>query len=107
MADFFDLNLWMFIVIGIFGYGLCYFRYQLAYWVVPAILLVAITFLINTLPDNLPPLHNLAPLTWVRIGLSIFLAIVLPVAGALADHESQKAKKAKDTGLFPSLPPCI
>lgn len=90
----------MFIVIGIFGYGLCYFRYQLAYWVVPAVLLVAITFLINTLPDNLPPLQKLAPLTWVRIGLSIFLAIVLPVAGALADHESPEAKKAKDAGMF-------
>jgi hypothetical protein len=97
MADFFYLNLWMFIVIGVLGYGLCYFRYQLAYWVVPGVLLVAITFLINTLPDNLPPLKTLTPLTWIRIGVSIFIAVVLPIAGALADYDQRTVKEPKFT----------
>ena len=93
MADFFDLNLWMFIVIGILGYGLCYFRYKLSYWVVPAVLLVCIAFVINVLPANLPELHALEPLTWVRIGLSIFLAVVLPIAGGLADYDRGRPKR--------------
>ena len=93
MGDFFDLNLWMFIVIGVFGYGLCYFRYKLAYWVVPAVLLVCIAFVFNILPAHASMLHGLEPLSLIRIGLSICFAIVLPVAGALADCENRKPEK--------------
>lgn len=93
MADFFHLNLWMLIVFGILGYALCYFRYKLAYWVMPGVLLVCIAFVFGVLPGNLPVLRGLEPLTWVRIGFSIFIAIVLPVAGALADYENRKPRR--------------
>ena len=91
MADFFNLNLWMFFVIGIFGYVLCLFRYKLVWWVAPAVVLICITFLF-TLPSYPGPLSEFALLTWFRVGFSMFIALALPIAGALADHNDRHPK---------------
>ena len=86
MEDFFNLNLWMFFMIGIFGYLLCLLRYKFIAWVVPAVVLICVTYLFTV------PLGNFGSLTWFRIGFSWFIAIALPVAGALADHNDRYPK---------------
>ena len=85
MADFYELKLWMFIVIGVFGYLLCFFRYKFVWWIVPIVALVCVAF-VFVLPTIIPPMFNFETLTWFRIGFSMFAAIALPIAGALGDY---------------------
>jgi hypothetical protein len=89
VADFFNLNLWMFFVIGIFGYLLCLFRYKLVWWFAPSIVLICITFLVS-----LVPLDRFGFLTWLLVGFSMFFALALPIAGALADHNDRNPKRS-------------
>ena len=91
MEDFFDLDLWMFFVIGIFGYLLCLFRYKFIAWVLPLVILIcgASAF---TWQQYSHPLDEFGLLTWFRIGFSWFIAIALPIAGALADHSDRYPK---------------
>lgn len=88
MEDFFNLNLWMFFVIGIFGYLLCFFKYKFIAWVAPTVILICVT-LPFAMQYHRHPLSEFDVLTWVRIGFSMFIALALPVAGALADHSDR------------------
>jgi hypothetical protein len=88
MADFFNLNLWMFFVIGIFGYLLCLFRYKFVRWVAPIVVLISITF-VFTLRYYFYPVGEFGLLTWFRVGFSMFIALALPIAGALADYKDR------------------
>ena len=85
MSDFYELKLWMFIVIGVFGYLLCFFRYKFVWWIVPVVTLVCVAFMF-VLPTLIPPMFEFKTLTWFRIGFSMVAAIALPVAGALANY---------------------
>ena len=94
MSDFLNLNLWMFLVIGIFGYLLCLFRYKFIAWVGPTIVLICATF-VFAFPYYFHPLTQLDFLTWFHIGFSMFIALALPVAGALADYKDRHPKPNK------------
>ena len=92
MADFFNLNLWMFIVIGVFGYLLCYFRYKFLWLVLPTVIVVCITYLLMPRQSD-EKLVTFDELTWVRIGFSMFVALALPIVGAMADHDDRYPRK--------------
>ena len=92
MADFINLNLWMFLLVGLLGYLLCFFRYQFAYWIVPVIAIVCVAYLVNPVrsDDGFQPV---GALTWFRIGFSMLFALLLPVAGAVTHHRDDNPKQ--------------
>jgi len=92
LTEFIDLNLWMLFVIGVSGYLLCFFRYTFVWWIVPVVALFCVVFvgeLTSYMPSNVGPPFEFETITMFRIGFSIFAALALPIAGALADYRYQ------------------
>ena len=94
MQDFFGLNLWMFFLIGLFGFLLCYLRYKFFMWVIPIMGLVCILFLFNLRDLDWQVKMRFEFSTWIYIGLSMLFALVLPFVGALIDFKKQYRKRA-------------
>lgn len=92
MADFYNLNLWMFIVIGVFGYALCWFRWKLVWWILPVVFFVCIAYLFGpSQPHGLSVEYD--SVTLFRIGFAMFVALAGPILGALRDHESRHPRR--------------
>lgn len=92
MVDFYNYNLWMFIVIGIFGYALCWFRWKLVWWILPVVFFVCIAYLFvpNQPHGRLVEYDSVTPF---RIGFAMFVALVGPILGALHDHANRHPKR--------------
>jgi len=92
LGDIHTLNLWMFPVIGIFGFLFCFFRYKFVWWVVPIVILICIAFTYELRERDWDLIRDIPVRSVV---LSMLFAVLLPVVGALIDFERRKLGRSE------------
>ena len=97
MTGLFQFNFWMFFVIGVLGFGLCYLRPKLIWWIVLVVTLVTIGYLIEFSDYQTTRLP--ASSSWPRVtalAVSIFFALALPLLGSVLGRRAEKTLPAND-----------
>jgi hypothetical protein len=92
--DPYSRNVWVVLLIGAIGFGLCYFRYKLAWAILPIILLTSFYFLLGLLePTNYNHISTLVPTLIPRAILLILISMVLPIVGAFLNWRKSKINR--------------
>lgn len=84
LQDFQNMNLWMFYLIGLIGFVLCWLRPRFVKWVSPIVLLVCVLFAFKigeSYSDTNP--SSWRPTVSAGVLLSTIVAVGLPLVGAL------------------------
>lgn len=97
LGDFYTSNTWVFIPLGIIGLLLCWFRYKLAWLVVPVNLMICVIFLAYFFdPQNYLHITRLAP---KLIPVSIFWMLFSIIAPLIGTHFSWRKSKTRQANL--------
>ena len=90
----FTSHTWIFIPLGIVGFLICYFKYKLAWAILPIIALICAMFLIYFYQDY-RHITGLAPRLIPTAILMMIFSIVFPLIGTFLSWQKSKTKKTK------------
>lgn len=92
--DPYSNNIWVLPVIAVFGTLLCFYRYKLAWVVIPIVSIIAVIFLAGFLePQNYQHIQSLSH-TMPRILTSIAVFTILPIIGTYLSWRRTKNRQA-------------